>query len=75
MLDRSESLPRSERIARRLAELDMPAWMIDKARLGEYDEFRSTRANPHHRNLIAHAMRCERPDVARLAQAGEFDNL
>jgi hypothetical protein len=71
----TDTLRRAERIARKLSELDMPPWTIDKARFGEYDEFRSTRANPHHRNLIAHAMQCERPDVARLAQAGAFDDL
>jgi hypothetical protein len=56
-------------------ELNAPTSMIEKARMGGYDEFRSTRANPHPRNLTAYAKANGRLDIAERAQAGEFDTL
>ncbi len=68
-----ERTTRTERLVRALEGADAPAHIIQKARDGGYNDFRSTQANPHWQNLTGHARTLGLWDIARRAQAGEFD--
>jgi hypothetical protein len=68
-----ELATRAERLARALEDEGAPTYIIDNARNGVYDDFRSTQVNPYGQDLISHARKLELWDIARRAQAGEFD--
>lgn len=61
-----------ERLATALADVGAPAAMIEKARTGQYDDFKSSSATPIS-DLVHDALHAGLDDIARRAMDGEFD--
>lgn len=64
--------PTTERLAVELVKAGAPPLMIEKARCGYYDDYKSELAMPI-AQLVADATRAGLADIARRATDGEFD--
>lgn len=70
----NSAIPTTERLARALMELDDPKliWMIERARQGYYDDFKSPLAMPLHQ-LVLDLQAVGHPEMIRRVIDGEFD--
>lgn len=69
----SEALPTTERLARALEAADCSPWMIERARRGVYDDFKSELAMPI--NELVKDLRAEgKTELALRAMRGDFDS-
>jgi hypothetical protein len=67
-----ERIPTTEKLAHALQEAGAPPQMIQRARTGYYDDYKSKHATPI--TLLASDARFNKlPDIAKRAEAGEFD--
>ena len=64
--------PVSEKLARALEEARAPAWMIKKARAGDYDDYKSVDPTPIH-TLVQDCRTANLPKIAYRAMRGDFD--
>jgi hypothetical protein len=68
----SERQPTTERLAKALEEAGAPADMVEKARAGLYDDYKSDLGTPLIA-LVNDAARAGLQDIYRRAREGEFD--
>ena len=68
----AQRVPTTEKLAKALEQASAPAKMIERARSGYYDDYKSELAFPI-RQLVEDAMRHELYDIAERAKNGDFD--
>jgi hypothetical protein len=68
----SERIPTTERLARALEEAKAPQHMIERARKGYYDDYKSQHATPI-ALLVQHCTQYDLTAIADRAIDGEFD--
>jgi hypothetical protein len=67
------TIPTTEKLAKALVEAKAPLWMINKAREGHYDDFKSLIATPIVA-LVNDLRNAGLKDMAKLAMDGEWDS-
>lgn len=68
----SNTIPTTEKLALALEEINAPTEMIEAARAGRYDDFKSDSATPIV-DLVRHLQKIGAHALAREAMSGKFD--
>lgn len=68
-----KNIPTSDRLAIALQEVDAPLWMVERARKGEYDDFKSPHAMPLHKLMEDVAANGLPESFKKRIVEGEFD--